>query len=55
MKPFNDLIDRIVSWVYVRRIYGRRCSEYEPGCPCCEAWRRRDELSFNHDREDGSK
>jgi len=32
------MLDRWLSWVYVRRIWGPRCSEYEAGCPCCEKW-----------------
>jgi hypothetical protein len=42
----RDLFDRLISWLYTRRIWGPRCSEYEPGCPCCERWRQHDDL-FN--------
>jgi hypothetical protein len=24
---------RMLDW------WGERCPEYEPGCPCCEAWK----------------
>jgi len=32
------MIDRFISWLYIRRIWGYRCAEYSPGCPCCEQW-----------------
>ncbi len=22
----------------IERLYGERCPDYEPGCPCCQAW-----------------
>lgn len=37
-------IDYLVSWVYVTRVWGARCPDYEPGCICCEKWREHDEL-----------
>lgn len=40
------LLDRFISWLYVRRIWGDRCSDYQPGCGCCEAWAAHDWL-FN--------
>lgn len=32
------MIDRFISWLYTRRIWGKRCNEYDPDCPSCEAW-----------------
>ena len=38
------MIDRLISWIYTRRLFGLRCEEYAEGCPCCEAWKFHDEL-----------
>jgi len=38
------MIDRFISWLYTRRIWGSRCIDYDPGCPCCEAWATHDWL-----------
>ena len=38
------MIDRLISWVYTRKMFGPRCSEYEPSCACCAAWKLHDEL-----------
>ena len=40
------MIDRFISWLYTRRIWGQRCIDYDPGCPCCHAWELHDFL-FN--------
>lgn len=40
------IFDRLISWLYTRRIWGPRCTEYAPGCPCCDRWRQHDEM-FN--------
>lgn len=40
------MIDRFISWLYTRRIFGKRCVDYDPGCACCEAWATHDWL-FN--------
>ena len=42
------LLDRLLSWLYTHRLWGPRCSDYEPTCPCCEAWKTHDEI-FNDD------
>ena len=39
-------IDRIISWVYVWKIWGSRCSEIEEDCICCQKWMEHDE-TFN--------
>ena len=41
-----DMIDRIVSYIYTRRMYGRRCMDTNPECPCCRAWEFHDDI-FN--------
>ena len=30
-----------LSWLeeIVEKLYGKKCRDYEHGCPCCEAWR----------------
>lgn len=38
--------DHLLSWSYTKRIWGSRCPDYEPECPCCKAWRLHDEV-FN--------
>ena len=38
------LLDKLISWIYTRRFFGPRCSEYEEGCIVCEQWRFHDEL-----------
>jgi len=38
------LIDEIISWIYTRRFYGKRCDVVEENCPCCKAWIEHDEL-----------
>ena len=38
------MIDRFISWVYTRKMWGQRCIDYDPGCPCCEAWATHDWL-----------
>ncbi len=40
----RNLLDRLTSWFYIRRIYGTRCPEYNAECPCCKMWREHDEL-----------
>lgn len=39
-------MDRLVSWFYIRRIWGDRCRETMPGCPTCDKWAEHDEI-FN--------
>lgn len=43
-------MDRFISWLYTRQIWGDRCSAYEPDCHCCKAWRLHDWL-FNEGPE----
>lgn len=40
----KNLLDHFISWLYTRKLFGPRCSDYEPGCACCEAWKFHDEL-----------
>lgn len=39
-------LDHFLSWLYTYRLWGPRCSDYEPTCACCEAWKVHDEI-FN--------
>lgn len=39
-----NMLDHLLSWLYVRRIYGTRCPDYDADCYCCKAWREHDEL-----------
>jgi hypothetical protein len=41
------MIDRFISWLYIRRLYGPRCSEYESSCIVCEQWKHHDEMFGN--------
>lgn len=34
----STMIDRLISWIYINRLWGRRCSDYEPECPSCREW-----------------
>lgn len=45
-------IDCLVSWHYIRRLWGPRCPGH-PDCPVCEQWREHDEL-FAPPRPTGS-
>jgi len=36
--------DRLISWVYIHRLYGERCPDYDADCHCCKAWKEYDEL-----------
>jgi len=38
------MIDRMISWLYTRRIFGPRCSDYEQECSVCAAWKLHDEI-----------
>ena len=40
----TDYIDRIISYVYTRRMFGARCEEKMEGCPCCNAWEFHDDI-----------
>ena len=40
------MIERFISWLYTRKIWGPRCGEYEPECICCQKWAIHDEI-FN--------
>lgn len=44
----NDFIDRVISYVYTRRLFGPRCEEDLPGCACCDAWRTHDDIFGPH-------
>jgi hypothetical protein len=41
-----SMIDKFISWLYTRKIFGVRCSDFEDGCCVCSAWETHDEL-FN--------
>lgn len=41
-----NFIDRFISWIYTRRIWGVRCSVIDEECMCCQKWIEHDEL-FN--------
>lgn len=45
----RDKIDHLVSYVYTRRLFGKRCEEYQKTCAVCDAWEFHDEL-FNHSK-----
>lgn len=38
------MLDRLLSWLYTRKVWGPRCSERETGCACCDAWATHDWL-----------
>ena len=38
------MLDRFISWIYTRKIFGPRCDEYSQGCPVCDAWKFHDDV-----------
>ena len=34
----GDLVNRIVWWVFIRKIWGKRCADFHPRCRGCIAW-----------------
>lgn len=48
----SGLIDRFISWLYIRRIWGERCSEIEPECIVCKKWIEHDEIFNEEDNQD---
>jgi len=40
------IFDHFLSWLYVTRLFGERCLDYEFGCATCKAWKEHDEI-FN--------
>lgn len=34
----KDKIDHLVSYVYTRRLFGKRCDAFHPDCVVCKAW-----------------
>ncbi len=45
------LFDRLISWLYIRHIWGSRCLDYDPACETCKRWREHDWM-FNGARND---
>jgi hypothetical protein len=39
-------MDKYISWLYVRLIWGKRCKDFELGCVICRKWAEHDYL-FN--------
>lgn len=44
------------GYVYaaIAETWGERCPDFEPGCPCCDAWKEYDEMR-NRALEDAAK
>jgi len=42
----RNIIERFISWYYIRAIWGNRCPDVEPECIVCAKWIEHDEL-FN--------
>ena len=38
--PVADLVARAIT-----EYWGERCRDYEPNCPCCQAWAQYDALT----------
>lgn len=34
-----EAVDLFAEPEIIEETFGPRCSEYEPGCPCCRAWK----------------
>ena len=39
-----SMFDKVLSWVYTRKIWGIKCDEFEPECCVCKAWRTHEDL-----------
>ena len=37
-------LDRLLSWLYITRLWGSRCLGYDEKCWCCQKWHEHDEL-----------
>lgn len=40
----GNMVDRLISWLYIHRIWGSRCPDFEPACVCCQKWAEHDEM-----------
>lgn len=40
------IFDRFLSWLYITRMYGERCHDFDPDCHTCQHWLEHDEI-FN--------
>jgi len=47
----GHLYNQLISWLYISRMWGYRCEEYDPDCPTCSHWKDHDEL-FNDSEND---
>lgn len=45
------MIDRFISWLYTRKLFGNRCYEFQEGCPVCEQWKLHDEMFAQQTRD----
>ena len=36
--------DRLLSWFYIRRLWGTRCPDFDAECACCQKWKEHDEI-----------
>lgn len=48
------MLDRFISWLYTRCIYGVRCRGFYHECICCQKWKEHDEI-FNIKHPKGSE
>lgn len=37
-------MDRLISWLYTRRIWGARCPDFDPDCYTCRRWAEHDDM-----------
>lgn len=47
MRNLLRFLNRPISWLYTRLLFGSRCSDYEKLCPSCGAWKEHDELFYS--------
>lgn len=36
-------VDRVVTWMYVHRIYGPKCPDFNEDCHTCRMWKEYEE------------
>ena len=45
------MLDLLISYIYITKIWGSRCSDFEPTCIVCEKWREHDEIFIGEDND----
>ena len=38
------MLDKLISWIYTRKLFGPRCPDTVEGCATCDAWLKHDDI-----------